>query len=321
MAGSPIDDFRPMPLFRSGHRQTILGYFVRKWQRTMPAEERRVLLPDGDTLDIYDSVPPGWKEGGPISIIVHGLGGCHRSGSVLRLAWECYRQQMRVVRMNMRGSGDSMPRARKPYHAGCSEDVKQTVEEVIRWSPKSPLGLVGLSLGGNAVVKMSGETRQESLPTLRQIIAVSPPVDLERCSQMLSEPRNQLYEKRFVQELTLMALQRAKLHQQPAPMFPQAMSLRQFDDLYTASRVGYANVGDYYHRASSKHVLHQVEIPTHIISAEDDPMIDPVPIRETVRSAAVTVQLTRHGGHLGYVSAPGGGAWLEKQIVERLKKM
>ena len=195
------------------------------------------------------------------------------------------------------------------------------MEEVARWSPGSPLGLVGLSLGGNAVLKLSGETRQEALPYLRQIIGVSPPVDLERSSQMLREPRNALYERKFVQELTEMAQKRASLHGEPTPVFPTPLSLRQFDDLYTAPRSGYANVEDYYHRASSKHVLHSIDIPTHIISAEDDPMIDPTPIRDAKRSPTVTLQLTRFGGHLGYVSPPGRTTWLEEQIVQQLNKV
>src|SRR4051794_31285671 len=100
------DDFKPLPLFRTGHRQTILGYLLRKWQKAMPAKLHRVAMPDGDTLHLYDASPVGWKETGPVVMIVHGLGGCHTSGSVLQLAWKCYRQGMRVVRVNMRGSGE-----------------------------------------------------------------------------------------------------------------------------------------------------------------------------------------------------------------------
>lgn len=320
--GTVIDEaFRPLPLFRSGHRQTILGYLLRKWQRGMPAELRKVPLPDGDVLHVYDAVPPEWKQHGPVVIIVHGLGGCHSSGSVLRLAWECYRHQMRVIRVNMRGSGESLPENRMPYHAGCSQDIRVVLDAVTAWAEKSPLWLIGLSLGGNVVLKLAGETRQAEVPALHKIVAVSPPVDLARCSDMLGQKHNAIYERRFVQELSDMAQQRAKMHGEKPPQFPTGLTLRQFDDIYTSRRIGYANVDEYYDRASSKHVLHAIDIPTHILSAEDDPMIDPVPIRESMRSEAVTIQMPQYGGHLGFISLPGkqGWYWLERQVIDQLR--
>lgn len=316
------DPFKPLPLFGTGHRQTILGHLLRKWQRDMPAQFRRIALVDGGQLHAYDTIPPGWTEAEPLLLIVHGLGGSHLSGSVLRLAWEAHRQGIRVVRLNLRGSGESLPENKLPYHAGCSGDIRQTVEAVSSWAPQASIFLVGLSLGGNIVLKFAGEHQQSAFPQLRKIIAVSPPVDLERSSRMLADRKNAIYEKRFVQELVEAAQLRAKLHGERLAPFPQGLKLRQFDDLYTAPRVGYRDVADYYARASSQQFLHRVDIATHILSAEDDPMIDPVPIREAPRSDAVTIQLTKSGGHLGYVSRPkqGGWFWLERYVMQCLQQ-
>jgi predicted alpha/beta-fold hydrolase len=156
--------------------------------------------------------------------------------------------------------------------------------------------------------------------SLKKIVAVSPPVDLARCSDLLGQPHNALYERRFVQELSAMAQLRAKFHGEALLTFPKDLTLRQFDDIYTAPRIGYANVEEYYDKASSKHVLHAIDIPTHILTAEDDPMIDPIPIRDAQRSDAVTIQLTKHGGHLGFISSPGkqGWYWLEQQVLRQL---
>lgn len=316
------DTFTPLPLFRSGHQQTLLGYALRKMQTRIPAKLHRLPLADGDVLHFYDSHPSSWKPGAPIALIVHGLGGCHDSGSVLQLAKVCQKQGMRTVRINMRGSGKSLPENRKPYHAGCSADIEAVVKTVAAWSHTSPLYLMGLSLGGNVVLKLAGEIKQHDIPSLRKIVAVSPPADLERCSSLLGLPRNALYEKRFVQELSDLAKQRAQAHGEPAPVFPAGMKLREFDNLYTAPRVGYGTVENYYAQASSAQLLHKIDIPTHILSAEDDPMIDPEPIRHSPRSEAVSVYLTKHGGHLGYVSRlqQGTWCWLEQYVVRQLKR-
>jgi predicted alpha/beta-fold hydrolase len=314
------DSFTPLPFFRSGHRQTLLGYALRKMQRPLAATLQRVTLPDGDVLHLYDSIPQRWKPSDAIALIVHGLGGCHNSGSVLQLSKVCLKQGMRIVRINLRGSGESLAENKKPYHAGCSTDIVEVVKTVAGWSPESPLYLMGLSLGGNVVLKLAVENSQKELPTLKKIIAVSPPVDLERCSTLLGQPHNKLYEKRFVQELSDYAIQRARLHHEPALVFPPGMKLREFDDIYTAPRVGYGTVGNYYSQASTAPLLHRIEIPTHILSSEDDPMIDPEPIRNSPRSAAVSVQLTSHGGHLGYVSRlqKGTWCWMEQYVVSQL---
>lgn len=314
--------FQPLPLFGTGHRQTILGHLMRKWQRDLPAVLRRIPLEDGSQLHAYDSIPTGWQATQPAVIIIHGLGGCHTSGSVLGLGWKAYRQGWRVIRLNLRGSGASLPDNKLPYHAGCSVDIAQTLQAVTSWAPEATLHLVGLSLGGNIVLKFAGEYSQASFPALRHVVAVSPPVDLERSSRMLAERHNAMYETRFVQELVAAAEQRARVHGETLKPFPAKLKLREFDDMYTAHRVGYRDVTDYYARASSHQFLHRVDIPTHILSAEDDPMIDPVPIRDAARSATVTIHLTRTGGHLGYVSRPGrnGWFWMEQYVMQQLQR-
>jgi predicted alpha/beta-fold hydrolase len=314
--------FTPLPLLRSGHAQTVVGYYVRKWQRNMPGTLHRIPLPDGDSLHVYETLPSGWKPGQPLVLIIHGLGGSHTSGSVLRLGWEAMKAGMGVVRINLRGSGDSLADNKKPYHAGCSPDIQQVLTWASFQYPASPLYLVGFSLGGNIVLKVACETSQEQFPQLQQIVAVSPPVHLERCAGMLGEPRNAMYEKRFVTELSAMARDRAKLHGETIPTFSPMLKLREFDDVYTAPRVGYRDVADYYHRASTHEDLHRIEIPTHILSAEDDPMIDPVPIRQASRSDAVSVHLTPHGGHLGFLCRPrhGGWCWMERYVLRLLGK-
>jgi predicted alpha/beta-fold hydrolase len=314
------DTFQPMPLIRSGHHQTIAGYYVRQWQRALPGTQHKVPLPDGDALHVYETIPDTWKAEDPIVLIIHGLGGSHTSGSVTRLGWECLRAGLAILRINLRGSGDSLADNRLPYHAGCSPDILQVLNWLTHRHPGSPFYLVGFSLGGNIALKLAGETPQEDCLPLRHIVAVSPPAHLERSASMLAEPRNALYEKRFVAELKTLAEQRARQHGETPPTFPKKLKLREFDDLYTAPRVGYRDVADYYARASSLPFLHQVEIPTHILSAEDDPMIDPATIREAIRSPSVSIHLTPHGGHLGFLSTPrhGGWCWMEKYIVRML---
>ncbi|HMO37403.1 MAG TPA: alpha/beta fold hydrolase [Gemmatales bacterium] len=312
--------FKPLWPFRSGHQQTVLGYYLRKCQTRLHGHLYRVPLADGDTLHIYDTPPANWQPANPIALIVHGLGGSHDSGSVLQLARVCLKSGLRVIRINLRGSGESLPENRKPYHAGCSQDILEVLKFVTEKYSISPQVVMGLSLGGNIVLKLAAEVEQQQFPLLRKVVAISPPADLHRCSSLLGMPENAVYEKRFVQELCASAVSRAKIHHEPIPSFPKNLKLREFDDIYTAPRVGYGNVENYYAQASSAQLFHRIDIPTYILSAEDDPMIDAKPILEAKRSDAVTLHITKYGGHLGYISrlSQGTWCWLEQYVVKQI---
>lgn len=315
-----MSDFLPLRGFRSGHRQTILGHFARLWLPRPAGERRLVPLPDGDALHAHDTAAEGWEPGQPVVLIVHGLGGSHESGSVLRLAWECLRNRLRVLRVNLRGCGGSMAAAKRPYHAGCSADILEVLRLARQWYPGSPLWLVGLSLGGNIALKLAAEIAPADVPALEQVLAVAPPVDLQHCSSLLDQPQNALYERRFVRELTGLARARAACHGETLPPFRRGLKLKDFDHEYTAPRVGYASAAEYYAKASSLPLLGAIRLPTHILAAADDPFVDAGPLRDAKLPPAVRLQITAHGGHLGYVTRPrhGGWCWLEREVVRRL---
>src|SRR5436853_322217 len=96
-------EFRPLPLLRNPHVQTVLGNL---WQGPIPAfpsRARKLLLPDGDCLVLHDSLPTGWRPGIPTALLVHGLGGSHRSGYMLRMTARLWARGLRVVRVDLRG--------------------------------------------------------------------------------------------------------------------------------------------------------------------------------------------------------------------------
>src|SRR6516225_7732094 len=76
---APLPDFRPLPFLGNPHVQTVLGSLWRGAPPTFAVRECLVPLPDGDRLVLHDSVAPGWRAGGRIALLVHGLGGSHRS--------------------------------------------------------------------------------------------------------------------------------------------------------------------------------------------------------------------------------------------------
>src|SRR5438270_397413 len=78
--------FRPLPFLGNPHLQTVLSQLLTGPAFTHTTRQRSVDLPDGDRLLLYDSAPPDWRPGGRVLLLLHGLGGCHQSPHVRRLA-------------------------------------------------------------------------------------------------------------------------------------------------------------------------------------------------------------------------------------------
>ena len=138
---------------------------------------------------------------------------------------------------------------------------------------------------------------------------------------MLALRQNRVYEKYFVASLIEDAHRRHKVHSRQSPLrFPRRMSLRLFDDLYTAPRGGYRDAAEYYQRCSSTALIARIQVPTLILTARDDPFIAIEPFEELTPPAHVLVRIVDKGGHVGFVGKDGVGGirWAERRVVDWL---
>lgn len=311
--------FRPLPLLRNAHLQTLLGQILKGPPFRFPSQERLVQLPDGDLLVLHDSVPPSWKLGKPVVVLVHGLGGSHRSYHLQRLAGALWPLGFRTVRMDLRGCGRGFTLSRQSYNAACSGDVRAALAQVHHWAPTSPITLVGFSLGGNIALKLAGEATDWPVPGLERVAALAPPVDMPRCADMLAQPQNRVYEQHFVRDLVRLVQRRQRLLPDlPRVRFPRRMTMRLFDELYTAPRGGFVDALDYYRRASALPLLERIAVQTVILTARDDPFIAADAYQGLNLPAQVELNIVAHGGHLGFLGWDGAGGirWAERRLTE-----
>ena len=135
-------------------------------------------------------------------------------------------------------------------------------------------------------------------------IAVNPPIDLARCAELICAPEHRVFNLYFVRACVRYARQRDTdgIHPRPPARVHLRMSLKEFDDAFTAPLGGFRDRHDYYRKASALPHLSNITRPTVILHAEDDPFIDPVDFQRARLGPGVHLHLERHGGHLGYVS-------------------
>jgi predicted alpha/beta-fold hydrolase len=312
-------NFRALPLLGNRHVQTVLGNWPLGPVPWLGRREYHVVLPDGDRLVLHDAVPRRWRPGDRVALLVHGLGGSHRSGHLVRLADVMLTRGLRVVRLDLRGAGRGAAWARKSYHGGCSDDLRAAATEIHRRFPTSPLALIGMSLGGNIALKLAGEAALRPVPGLACVAAVSPPADLAGSAELLALPHNQFYEQFFVRNLLeQVRRQERRFPDLPRVRFPRRLTLRLFDDLYTAPRNGFVDAPDYYRRASAWPLLSRIVLPTLILTARDDPFVTVAPFESLGGVSATEVHVTERGGHLGFLGPDGAGGirWAERRVID-----
>lgn len=317
-------DFRPPFWLKNPHLQTLWPKLLMHLPPTggakprphTPLKRRRIELTDGDFIDL--SVGIGC-EGRPV-LILHGLEGgldSHYAGSLVdRLAGNGFRP----IFMHLRGSSGEPNRLARSYHSGASEDLRAVLEALADDVEGPPLAAVGFSLGANLLLKYLGE---EENPLLDQAVAVSVPFVLRDAMLRLELGFARVYRGYLVSRLK--ASYRQKFAHHPAPLvvdLDQIKDFNQFDDQITAPLNGFAGVFDYYQRASCRGYLGQIDTPTLIIHATDDPFMFPstVPFAHEL-GAGVRLERSRHGGHVGFIARRGrriSSDWLESRILSAL---
>lgn len=291
----------------------------------LTSQAHEIPLADGDRLLVLESTPDGWEGTWPTAMLVHGLAGCADAPYIVRLAARLLAMGIRVIRVNLRGSGRGFGLARGIYHAGRSEDLHEVVAWLGRRDDRSPIAAVGFSLGAHLVLKLAVESGDAMAGPGRLdcVLAANPPVDLAACARRMSSPVNRLYDWNFVRWLLTMV---DRLHRLFPDLGPPGLegvrTLYQFDDRYTARRGGFASADDYYERCSLVTRLDRIAVPGLIVHAMDDPFIPYEPIRQAARQPGLDLELVRYGGHVGYVSrrpSQGDRHWLDARLAAWLR--
>ena len=171
---------------------------------------------------------------------------------------------------------------------------------------------LGISLGGNALLRWAQEAGEQASTRVGAIAAVSSPVDLTACGHAVGAGFNrQVYTRMFLNSLRPKAL--AKLRMNPGLFNREKMlaarDLYAFDNLYTAPVHGFRNTEDYWLRGSAKPHMHRIRLPALVLNARNDPFVPAWSLpRQAEVGQHVTLWQPERGGHNGFATGrfPGG---------------
>jgi predicted alpha/beta-fold hydrolase len=259
-------------------------------------------------------------------VLFHGLEGSSKSHYARAFAAYAQRQGLRFVVPHFRGCSGELNLAPRAYHSGDFEEIDWVLQR-LRQHHTGRLLAVGVSLGGNALLRWAQEFGTNAAHTVQALASISAPLDLAASGQAIGSGFNrQVYTRRFMATMKPKAFK--KLAQHPglfnAEALHAAQDLYAFDNAFTAPLHGFKNTDDYYHRASAKPRLAHIRAPTLVVNAQNDPFVpaNSLPLPNEV-GPSVTLWQPPQGGHVGFVTGwpPGHlatlpdivGQWLINQ--------
>jgi predicted alpha/beta-fold hydrolase len=302
-----------------GHLQTVYAARLAPRPRVRYRREQWD-TPDGDFVDVDWLEGSSTARGAPLIVLFHGLEGCSASHYAQALMHEAGERRCRAAVVHFRGCGGAPNRLPRAYHSGDSDEIDWMLRR-LRGLHEGPIHAVGVSLGGNALLKWLGEQGDSAAGVIASAAAVSAPVDLTAAGDALGRGFNIVYTRAFL--ATLKAKSLAKLERHPhlydAGRVRRAGTLRAFDDVVTAPLHGFRDAGDYWTRSSAKPWLTRVRLPTLLLNARNDPFLPAQALpRPQELPPAITAEFPEEGGHVGFVSGsfPGTLSWLPRRLFD-----
>jgi len=279
-----------------GHLQTIWSalYARQRHAAHQPLQRERWDTPDGDFID------------------VDRLRASSAERPVMACADWAAEQDVNWVMPHFRGCGGELNRGPRAYHSGDHAEIDWILKR-LRSEHQAMGGKVlvalGVSLGGNALMRWAGEHGEAAREQADAIAAICSPLDLARSGHAIGKGFNrQVYTRMFLRSMKPKAL--AKLAQHPGLFARErlmaARDLFDFDNVFTAPLHGFRDTQDYWQRASAKPLLKRVRVPALLLNPLNDPFVpaSSLPRPQDV-SDSVTLWQPRHGGHVGFAA----GRW------------
>ena len=310
-----------------GNLQTIYAAKVARYFKNVPTEwsRERWSTPDADFIDVDWLETPNAVNEAPLLVLFHGLEGSSKSHYAQAFATEIKQRGWRLALPHFRGCSGELNLAPRAYHSGDHEEIAWILAR-FREKHQGVMFAVGISLGGNALMRWAGEHGQAAAAVIDGIASICSPVDLTASGHAIDSGFNKhVYARMFLASMKPHALQ--KLNQFPGLFDAHALmcvdTLYGFDNVFTAPLHGFTDTNDYWQRASAKPGLASVRVSALVVNARNDPFIPEasLPRKEDV-SDWVHLWQPATGGHVGFVTGafPGHLNEMPGSVMEWLKQ-
>jgi uncharacterized protein len=316
----PVIHNPPYPIsnifLKNSFVQMLIGKFFRPTKKINYKRER-IFLEDGDFLDL------DWSQSGSkiLAIVCDGLEG-NSSRHYIKSTINCLNDnQIDTLAINFRGcSGERNKKYFLQY--GETQDYESIINHTLETQDYQNIVLIGCSIGGNLVLKYLTEKAEELDKRIKASYTVSPTVDLRSSCEELHTLKGWLVLKGFLLVLFMRVWQMKKSFDKRVHWwhFFFIKNFKSFYDLYVFQQ-SKLTLDEYFKQNSSFPVLGKVTIPSYILLAMDDPMVDDqfYPYEQARQNQNLILHITKHGGHVGFADFSHKYFWSEYIMMKFLQ--
>jgi hypothetical protein len=319
--------FRPAPLFRNPHLQSVLASTVPR--RTLVSrrsadfriQSRDVILDCGAGVRLLGQVTLAPNGGnGRMVVMIHGWEGSAESTYVLSVAPGLLARGYSVFRLNLRDHGESHHLNEELFHSCRLDEVVGAFGWIQTAFAAKRLSAVGYSLGGNFALRVAAAAPAAKLE-LEKVVAICPVLSPVQTIHALDSGW-WVYRDYFIRRW------RNSL-QRKGEAFPDHYDfgrLNQFANLsdmtehFVLRYTGYPDLYSYLNGyALTGARLGDLTVSSTMLLAEDDPVIPIAGLADMQVPDALQVYRSAHGGHCGFLKGLRLTSWLDEFILQQLE--
>lgn len=316
-------NFNPPPLLRHPHLQTLLAsagprkYLLKRRAKSLTASARDTILQCGDGIRLHGLYNPRSEDNDRLAILLHGWEGCAESSYQLSTAWSLWNAGFDVFRLHLRDHGPSHSLNPELFNSTRLQEVIDAVGEIQRLFPHRLTFLAGHSLGGNFALRIAARAPAEGIH-LDRVAAVCPVLDPLRTMDAL-ENGSPIYHHYFVRKWKRSLS--TKLQHFPELDYGDSLlsmqSLGEMNAYFVPRYTDFEDAESYLRAyALTGDTLANLQVPSHLITSLDDPIIPADDLARIARPPCLTVETTSRGGHCGFLKNWRMEGWIDQRFVE-----
>jgi predicted alpha/beta-fold hydrolase len=273
---------------------------------------------DGVRLQGFHSVIPGVAPRG-LALLLHGWEGSAESSYMRLTAAQFLRRGFATFRLNFRDHGDTHHLNEALFHSNRIDEVVHAAGDIARRFADRPLVAAGYSLGGNFALRLALRAPGAGVP-LARVGAVCPVLD-PAITMAEMERGWRMYLRYFERRWRRSLVRKRELFPQQHAIDDRTLRLgmRELTSWLVQRHTDFGSLDAYfdgYSLAGSR--LAGLQVPAEILMAEDDPVIPAAGFRALQLPPSARLEITRHGGHCGFLLGANMDGYAEAWVAERL---
>ncbi|SMF07409.1 hypothetical protein SAMN02745866_00555 [Alteromonadaceae bacterium Bs31] len=254
-------------------------------------------------------------------IMLHGWEGSVQSSYMISSSNYLLKNGFDVLRLNFRDHGNSHALNKEIFNSSRHQEIIAALNKIQQQYAYKQYALLGFSLGGNFALRVASIGSKQLSSEIAAVFSICPPIDPKHTTQALERgPR--WYESYFVKKWKTSLLN--KLEYFPEYAYREALlpmtTLGEMNEYFIPRYTPFTSVDDYFLSYTlTNDILGNINCPTTIVAAKDDPIIPISDFEHLEGSDRLTIEVSERGSHCAYLLSLAGPSWADRRALQFFK--